>query len=95
MQKMARSDGTPALAAATAAGAPFWSRPQEDLLAALHSSGRFGLPSEEANRRLAGLGPNRVDDGRDTGRLALLLHQFHVKRFRQRTLGRELCEALS
>ncbi|MHB1265426.1 MAG: magnesium-translocating P-type ATPase [Gemmatimonadaceae bacterium] len=55
--------------------APFWSLPEAELLESLGSSHQ-GLGSEEAARRLARDGPNRIRGGDTSGALALLARQF-------------------
>ncbi|MFM1990568.1 MAG: hypothetical protein RJA99_3525 [Pseudomonadota bacterium] len=55
--------------------APFWSLDEAALLERLGTA-REGLPEDEAARRLAAHGPNRVDDAPALGELRLLLRQF-------------------
>jgi Mg2+-importing ATPase len=56
-------------------GPPFWSGDEGVLLAAL-AAGRAGLTGDEAARRLAVHGPNRVVDAPERGALRLLARQF-------------------
>ena len=56
-------------------GDPWWNRSAAALLAELGSS-PAGLSAAEAERRLAAIGPNAVEEGRRLGALRLLLRQF-------------------
>lgn len=53
----------------------WWAQRAEDLFAAL-GSGQDGLPEEEADRRLARVGPNRLSRHEGTGAGGLLLRQY-------------------
>jgi Mg2+-importing ATPase len=60
---------------AEAGGDPWWSRSAAALLAEL-GSGPAGLSAREAERRLAEIGPNAVEEAGRLGALRLLLRQF-------------------
>ena len=56
--------------------APFWSRPADEVIAALHSSAQEGLDSKTARALLRSVGPNQVADGNQLSAIALFLRQF-------------------
>lgn len=56
--------------------APFWSRPADEVIAALHSSAQEGLDSKTARALLRSAGPNQVADGNQLSAIALFLRQF-------------------